>query len=240
MIFNIRRGERMKTELKICVLNGSLRIHGVTEHKISKIINLIKLYSKEKNFNIKIQYIDIKDTKIKECQGCEYCFFNGKCCINDEIITIQRDLLWADIIIVGSPVYLNHIPSSLKKILDRISYWAHLMLLIGKRGIIVTSASQSGLEETTEYLDNILSYFGLSIDFSLQYNRFLKKESLSEIELKKLTRNCIDKALSNDSNLSKKVYSIFQLYKEHFNKNSDFLQDNFEYKYWKEKGYLDV
>ena len=114
------------------------------------------------------------------------------------------------------------------------------MPLLGKRGIIVVTASQSGLDETTEYLENILSYFGLSIDITLKYNRFEKKESLSNAELEYLVKSCIENALSNEKKLSERVTNIFEFYKEYFNQNSELLCNNFEFKYWKEKGHLEL
>ena len=228
----------MKNRLKVSVLNGSLRSNGITYYKVEKIIKYMKLCLSEMNFELIIQYIE--DNNISSCKGCEQCFFNGTCSIDDDIKNIKSKLLESDIIIVASPVYLNHITGTLKSTLDRIAYRAHLMPLLGKRGIIVVTASQSGLDETTEYLENILSYFGLSIDITLKYNRFEKKESLSNAELEYLVKSCIENALSNEKKLSERVTNIFEFYKEYFNQNSELLCNNFEFKYWKEKGHLEL
>ena len=232
--------ENKMKKLKITILNGSLRKDGVTMNKISKIINLINLYLEKNDIDLDVHQIDLSKKNILDCQGCEFCFFNGKCAIDDNMVYIQKELKWADIIIVGSPVYLNHITGSLKKVLDRISYWAHIMPLLGKRGIVVVTASQSGLSETKNYLIDIFSHFGLSIDFSLEYNRFFNKNSMTDRELEDEIKKSLKLTLYSRNKLSYKVNEIFRFYRTYFIDNKELLYENFEYNYWKNKGYLET
>jgi len=68
---------------------------------------------------IKIEKIFSFDKKIKPCSSCGFCIKNGKCKIKDEMQPIYEKLQNADFIIVSSPIYFLHLPSELKKIIDR-------------------------------------------------------------------------------------------------------------------------
>jgi multimeric flavodoxin WrbA/putative sterol carrier protein len=64
---------------------------------------------------------DIAASDIKPCIGCYRCWITspGKCFFNDDMATIQDDLLNADIIVCATPLNSFSVSSSLKALLDR-------------------------------------------------------------------------------------------------------------------------
>jgi multimeric flavodoxin WrbA/putative sterol carrier protein len=64
---------------------------------------------------------DIASADIKPCIGCYRCWITspGKCFYNDDMVTLQEDLLQADIIVCATPLNSFSVSSSLKALLDR-------------------------------------------------------------------------------------------------------------------------
>jgi multimeric flavodoxin WrbA/putative sterol carrier protein len=64
---------------------------------------------------------DIATADIKPCIGCYRCWITspGKCVFNDDMVTLQDDLLNADIIVCATPLNSFSVSSSLKAFLDR-------------------------------------------------------------------------------------------------------------------------
>lgn len=91
--------------LEIC---GSPQQEGNTEHIIElckqKIQDIYK--TKEK---IVCDIISIYHSNIYWCKGCRICFnvSESKCPQKDELLMIKRKMEEADIIIIGSPVYVG-------------------------------------------------------------------------------------------------------------------------------------
>lgn len=148
---------------KILCLIGSTNQKGYN----SSIINNFKAMT---NGHYVFEEIYITNLNINFCKGCSSCFKNGTCKMNDDINMLKEKLLASDIIIISSPVFMNQITGCLKNIFDRLSLWAHTMQLIGKKGIIICTTSNSGLKETTKYLCKIALNIGLDIIGTITYN----------------------------------------------------------------------
>jgi multimeric flavodoxin WrbA/putative sterol carrier protein len=64
---------------------------------------------------------DIASMDIRPCIGCYRCWITspGKCFYKDDMVTLQEDLLNADIIVCATPLNSFSVSSSLKALLDR-------------------------------------------------------------------------------------------------------------------------
>lgn len=104
-----------------------------------------------------------QNAKIKECTGCCNCFANHKCLLDeiDDMGHIKHELIDSDLIIIGSPVYFHHVSASMKKFIDRTSYWTHILKLAGKIGISISTSSTNGNEYVDFYLDKFFVYQGM-------------------------------------------------------------------------------
>ena len=168
----------------ILALVGSNHINGFTRN----IIQLLKDNLHARNENIDFQIIDTTEIDINVCRGCNTCFEKGLCPLdrqddmgqlkaipfldkqlNEFIENIKNVtdeekkamLDNADVIILACPVYLMHVSSPMKILLDRLSYWCHLLKLRNKLLVTVITTSRSGANETNNYLKYIGSGMGL-------------------------------------------------------------------------------
>ena len=63
--------------------------------------------------------IFLKDKKINYCTGCGFCYENSKCSQKDDMTEILDQMIAADIIVFGSPIYFYTICGQLKTMIDR-------------------------------------------------------------------------------------------------------------------------
>jgi len=94
---------------KILLISGSPR-KGNTDFVLDKIFAAL---SGDK----KIIYL--KDKDIKHCRGCLNCDTNKTCLINDDMQDIYKEMLDAEIFIIGTPNYFDNVPGLLKDFIDR-------------------------------------------------------------------------------------------------------------------------
>ncbi|MGG7178462.1 flavodoxin family protein [Clostridium paraputrificum] len=149
--------------MKIFSYISSPRGRNSSTYKIAnKIINELQNKISE---DFTINMYTGKSLNINCCTGCLNCFINGSCILDkkDNFNTIKEELITSDLIIIGSPVYACMVNGNMKIFIDRISYLLHLMPLINKPTIIITTSSNSGLKESNLYLKNIFEILGANI-----------------------------------------------------------------------------
>lgn len=100
---------------------------------------------------------------IKDCLGCQECFMTGKCPVVDDMETIKQDILRSDLLVLASPVFFHHISGDTKRLIDRLSYWAHILRLIGKLSVPVAVEDTNGAQFAVDYLEKFLLYTGTSV-----------------------------------------------------------------------------
>jgi putative NADPH-quinone reductase len=69
-----------------------------------------------------IEYIKLKDMKIKPCTGCFTCWTKtpGKCIFDDDMTDLRLKFRKADLIVFASPLYIFSVTGIMKNFLDRI------------------------------------------------------------------------------------------------------------------------
>ncbi len=100
--------------MKVLGLIGSPRKDGNTE----KLVNAILEGAAEKGAEIKIYHLAGMD--LKPCKGCMSCKLEGKCIIDDDMQELYKEILSADAIVLGSPIYMWEITALTKTIVDRL------------------------------------------------------------------------------------------------------------------------
>lgn len=105
---------------KVIGIVGSPRISGNTELLVIETLKVCQ------NEGLDTTLITLHDKEIAPCDGCRVCRNTGECRIKDDFQDIIKEMLAADGIIIGSPVYVASIPSGLKALIDRATYrsWA--------------------------------------------------------------------------------------------------------------------
>jgi len=95
---------------------------------------------------LKTELIRLAGRDIKGCNACRYCFEHpGECSIKDDMQSIYKKMLAADVIVVASPVYFGSATSLVKGLLERAGYASFKKkVFAGKVGGPITVARRAG------------------------------------------------------------------------------------------------
>lgn len=139
--------------MKVLAICGSHRKNGNTKILLEKVLKIFR------KGGIKTKLLDLLDYPLSFCQAhpSEICV--KKCPYEKEFKEIEKELVSADAIIVGSPVYMGDIPARLKNFMDRtVRLRRKGFLLANKIGAaVVVGASQGGGQEQT--INSIHNFF---------------------------------------------------------------------------------
>lgn len=104
--------------------------------------------------------IDLADLHIEPCTACESCTLTGECVHADDFPHLYRQMLDADALVLGSPVYIDNITGQMKLFADRLADAIHYQVLTGRYGTSVATTWSSGGDEVVAYLAHVLNYLG--------------------------------------------------------------------------------
>ena len=156
--------------MNVLILMGSPRLHGNTAE-------LCKPFMEELKANgANVRYVTLADKDIKPCKGCyacqEICGEYG-CCQKDDMPV--EDVLWADLVVLATPIYAWYCAAPMKNVLDRHygfnkhygsadgSLWAGKKVAIiathGYEGAYATDPFEMGVQRLCKY--SALTYVGL-------------------------------------------------------------------------------
>ncbi|MDD1707199.1 MAG: flavodoxin family protein [Methanoregulaceae archaeon] len=108
-----------------------------------------------------VDLMDLTALKIEACIACESCTLTGQCVFNDDFPSLYDRMLRADGIVLGSPVYIDHVTGQMKVFIDRLADAIHYQGLFGKYGCSVSTTWSSGGEQVISYLNHVLNYLGV-------------------------------------------------------------------------------
>jgi NAD(P)H-dependent FMN reductase len=178
---------------------GSAKHNGNIDSIVKKILE----GAKENESEIKIYYLN--DMNIKYCQGCLYCRKNDTCCINDDMKPVYENLKTADIIIIGSPVYMCQVSAQTKTLLDRLYPLTEINM--GKH------IPRFGEKQ-------LIMVYSQAAPFRFMFSKYFSylSKSLKGIGFKEIKRIVAVKAFTpevsaNNMKLMKEAYKIGQLLK---------------------------
>ena len=102
--------------MKVLILMGSPRLHGNTAE-------LCKPFMEELTKNgAEVKYIELEKKTIlpcKECYACQEVAGEYGCAQKDDMPAIAEEMLWADCIILATPIFAWYCTTKMKAILDR-------------------------------------------------------------------------------------------------------------------------
>ena len=124
----------------------------------SMMIEMLRGPLAAEGFNLEI--INLSEKEIDYCYGCGFCMEKGKCWIEDDHRATVKQLLSADGIILGSPVYVLHVTGKMKTFLDRSLAYGHKPRPTWKPGLAVCVSAGLGETQTAEYLAGVLRVYG--------------------------------------------------------------------------------
>ena len=139
--------------MKILILNGSPRRGGNTE----KHIEAFRKGAESSGHDVEV--IPAGNMLIRPCQACEYCHRGGqgKCRIDDNMISIYPSLKKAEMVVFASPVHYWGLSGQLQALISRIYCWHKLPA--GKYALILSSGSPDVYEGIISQYRHMVKYF---------------------------------------------------------------------------------
>lgn len=100
--------------MNVLILMGSPRLHGNTAELCKPFMEELKTSGAE------VRYVTLSDKQINPCRGCYTCQNVAGaygCCQADEMPV--DDILWADLMVLATPIYAWYCAAPMKNVLDR-------------------------------------------------------------------------------------------------------------------------
>ncbi|MGM9940827.1 MAG: flavodoxin family protein [Bulleidia sp.] len=176
------------------------------------------------------------------CTGCFTCYHQGMehCPHHASLKPVTEALLWADLIILDSPVYVFHPSGSMMNLLDHYAMWWMLHRpqpeMSHKQAVAVATAAGSGMKKTVNDMADSLTMWGIAkvyrLPLAVQASRpdEIPEKVMKEIERKtdilaeKINRNV---GIHGCHFRAKALFSVMR----HFMKNSQ--EDTCDLRWWR-------
>lgn len=145
------------------MINGSPRANSNTG---------VALAEMEKVFlshGLEVETVQIGTMDIRGCQGCGYCFKNGKCRIDDIVNELAVKFEQCDGLVVGSPVFYAAANGTLVSLLDRLFYSTSFSKTM-KVGAAVVVARRGGCSAAFDQLNKYFTISGMPVASSQYWN----------------------------------------------------------------------
>ena len=145
--------------MKVIGIIGSPRKHSNTDILVRKVLAGAAAEGAE----TKAYYLQFMD--IKGCLGCEFCRVNEGCAQSDDMQTLYAEIESADVVVIGSPVYMEQITGQTKIFMDRLLAFLNndfsSRLKPGKRAILVFTQGQGDVDTYADYFKTTAKMFGI-------------------------------------------------------------------------------
>ncbi len=229
--------------MKALIIIGSGRKKGNTSMVASLLKRNIEKKASEDGKNVEVEKLFLADYNLKHCLGCRNCMDRGedKCPLTDELYKIKSKIDAADVIIFGSPVYVDNVSSMMKALIDRLAYICHRQEFYMKSAFVYSTSGGSSTKKTNNTIVGALLSWGFNFlgrsGFIISHHDTKEetekkyKSSLAKIS-KKVYRSMKQKSFRRPSIISLAIFKLQQ--RERANPEKAHPLD---YKYWKERGW---
>lgn len=225
--------------MNILLMNGSPRKKGNTQ-------SILELYGEvlQKQIGIeqsKLIYVSLADQSIELCRGCRVCMENSEafCPCKDNVRNIEAQMVMADIIIIGTPVYVEDVSGLMKLWIDRMAFRCHRPFLNGKMVYLVTTSGANASNHAIKTLKQAFLSWGAKV---IGGNNYSMGPRMETINVKNKYEELIKKQINRIQKNKKKIpiYSLigFEVQKKYWIKKG-LETDSYDYQYWKSKGWLE-
>ncbi len=68
-----------------------------------------------------VELVYVADLNVKPCLGCFTCWLKtpGRCVHTDDMAGVLEKVLWADVLVLGTPLYVDGMTGTMKMVVDR-------------------------------------------------------------------------------------------------------------------------
>ncbi len=116
--------------MKILAIYGSARKNGNTAQMLDAALS-------EFPAEAEIKKVYLGDLKYSGCGPCRECKTTGYCVIEDDMQQVLKDMIWAELIIIGSPSQFSDVSSEVKMLMER-TWWMKGALRNKIGGYVIT------------------------------------------------------------------------------------------------------
>jgi len=176
--------------MKIVVISGSPRKNANTQI----IMKYVNEYTKSKNPDTK--FINLSDGEIECYRGPEIEY-------NEATKSAAKDIMEADVWLIGSPIYNSLFSSALKNLFEYVNY----KKTEGKvAGMVILAAGNIGFVDVQTVITQLLSYFRVITNPKAVYltTDVFTENEISNEDAKNRLKEMVDETLQMASKLSKK------------------------------------
>lgn len=153
--------------MKVLLVNGSPRRDGETRHALSIIEEVL-----QKN-GVDVEWFQLGMEPVRGCIHCGGCKEKYRCVYNDDACnTLIEQIVAADGVIIGSPVYFAGANGALCALLDRVFYAGAFYgkLFAGKPSAAVAICWRSGASATLDRLNKYFTFSEMPVVSSSYWN----------------------------------------------------------------------
>ena len=90
-----------------------------------------------------VEMIDVAHAKIHPCTGCIHCGYEGPCVQKDDVESIRKKILGADMLVFATPLYYYGMSAQLKILIDRFCAFNSSIQRKGMKSALLTVAWNS-------------------------------------------------------------------------------------------------
>ena len=168
--------------MKVLIINGSPRQNGNCSYIVKELEETLNKHDVEA---IKYQ---LGSKNIRGCMACGYCYSNGHCVFNDDVVELNKIFEEADGLIVISPVYYGSPNGSIISLLDRMFYSKNFSVKY-KVGAAFAVARRAGTVASFDVLNKYFTISGMPLVSGDYWNNGFGREQGQIVEDKEGLRN---------------------------------------------------
>ncbi len=225
--------------MRVLFITGSPRNSGNT-YQLAKVMESIMGAEGIESSEI----VQLSRLDIQSCRGCRICFqmSENKCPIKDSLLQLKDKMECTDLIIVGSPVYVEDVTGLMKNWIDRMAFNTHRPFLCGKPVYIYTTSASGASGHALHTLKNALVAWGAQIigtDNYILSGEVMQTEQIYE-KYEKLLVKKFHNLTGHKYQDTVTLFSLigFNIQKKFRSRRND-KEHGVDYRYWKERGWLE-
>lgn len=179
----------MAEDMKVVVISGSPR----KEAKTQVVMKHVYEYTKSKNQDTKL--INLSEGQIECYRGPDEQY-------NEATITAAKDIMEADVWLIGTPIYNSFFSSALKNLFEYVNY----KKTEGKvAGITILAAGNIGFIDVQTLVTQLLSYFKVITNPKAVFltTESVSDSSISDSDAQNRLKEMVDNTLEIASKLQK-------------------------------------
>lgn len=210
---------------------GSRKEYNSNTYKfVKKIIEYIQSHCL-----VEVEYIFPKTYSFDGVDGSDYMFQNACDGQDDQLHVIAKKIIQSDFFILASPVYAHAVSGDTKNLIDRLSYWSHIMRLAGKGSAVFSTNMSNGHDTVINYLEKVLTSFGSYVVVKYNISTHTPPELYNDGYVAAVSKtmaiqiiNCLDEGveiLNQHEHLFQSLKETMLFYKKH-------NMNNGEWQFW--------